>query len=249
VENRLSTILQEHYNELVQAYEGLNLYINKDGPSYVRGKLKFSVQDGQITIDDAFEMELLIPENYPSDPPVVFETGGRIPEGFHKYSDKSLCLGTPLEIRMKFKENPTLLAFTREQIIPFLYSFCYYEKYGRMPYGEHAHGGQGILESYKHIFHTNSDISTLGLLKILAENNYRGHHDCPCGSGKKLRNCHGDQILEIIKYQNQVQFIEDYIRSVVFFKESGYDLPEALYSEKIMKHFSKKVMPKIEKKT
>jgi hypothetical protein len=241
MENRLSTILQEHYDELAQAYKGLILHTDKNGPSYVRGTLKFRIQDGQITIEDAFEIELLIPKKYPSDPPVAFETGGRIPGTFHKYSDKSLCLGTPLEIRMKFKDNPTLLAFTREQVIPFLYSFCYYERYGKFPYGEHAHGGQGILESYRCIFHIDSGIATLGLLKILAEDNYRGHHDCPCGSGKKLRHCHGNQILEIIKYQNQDDFIKDYIVSMFFFKESGHTVPLSLYSEKIMKRFSKKV--------
>jgi len=248
VENKLLlTTLQEHFEDLAQAYKGLTLYANKDGLSRVLGKLKFCIQDGQITIEDAFEIELLIPENYPSDPPVAFETGGRIPGDFHKYSDKSLCLGTLLEIHTKFKNNPTLLGFVRELLIPFLYLFCYYEKYGKFPYGEHAHGGQGILEFYRLIFHTDSDIATLGLQKILAENNYRGHHDCPCGSEKKLRHCHGNQILEIIKYQNQDNFIEDYIRSIDFFKKSGYKLPLSFNSEKIKKRLSK-IMPKLEKK-
>ena len=32
----------------------------------------------------------------------------------------------------------------------------------------------------------------------LRKKNIKGHHSCPCGSGKRLRNCHERQIKELL---------------------------------------------------
>ena len=34
---------------------------------------------------------------------------------------------------------------------------------------------------------------------MIYKNQYRGHMSCICGSGKKLRDCHGKYMLPIIK--------------------------------------------------
>jgi hypothetical protein len=49
----------------------------------------------------------------------------------------------------------------------------------------------------------------LALLKIMADGSYRGHHPCPCGSGKILRKCHGPIMLRLLKIQRNDQFFND----------------------------------------
>ena len=65
---------------------------------------------------------------------------------------------------------------------------------------------EGILEYYKELFSVQDGWQVLGLLKILADDNYKGHTLCPCGSGQKLRNCHGNLLREIKEYQKPADF-------------------------------------------
>ncbi len=36
-------------------------------------------------------------------------------------------------------------------------------------------------------------------LRLLSMNEVKGHHPCPCGSGKALRQCHRDEVDELKK--------------------------------------------------
>lgn len=196
-----SELVEKHYYELISIYPGLILEKKVDDCWRVSGILKFEKSYNEVIIGDEYAIEIYISQYYPHEPPVVFERGNRIPRDFHKLEDNALCLGAPLELRMKFSQTPTLLAFVDNFVIPYLYSYSYFEKYGSMPFGELSHGGKGILEYYFSVFDTNDIELVKQLLTILSENRYRGHHICPCGSGLKIRKCHGKKLLEIMKYQ------------------------------------------------
>ena len=48
------------------------------------------------------------------------------------------------------------------------------------------------------------------LLQIEANEQYRGHHSCFCGSGRKMRDCHGQKILYFYQYPElREQLISD----------------------------------------
>lgn len=202
-------LIQSQFNELKSIYPGLSLLEKDDGIFLIQGMLDFSANYNEVIIEDIFDIEIVIPVGYPHNLPEVREIGGRIPRNFHTYSDGTLCLGAQLSIRMKFIRNPTLNTFVQELIIPYLYSFCHKRIYKTMPYGELSHGGQGILEFYCELFNTKSEDVAIGFLRILA-GNYRGHQSCPCGSGNKLRDCHGESIRMISTYQDQNSFKYDY---------------------------------------
>lgn len=235
------TIIQKYFIELTEQYPCLTLTRNNNNYDtwMVQGMLEFSATYEGISIRDNFQIELTITKDYPDIPPIAKETGGRIPKEFHQNPDGSLCLGAPLEVRMKFTKNPSLLGFVKEQVIPFLFSFCYFQQHGRMPFGELSHGEKGILEYYAQLFNVTSEIATVELLKILAENNYKGHHNCPCGSGKRVRNCHGGLLREINSYQNKDEFLYDYAHCLKHFNETGQKLPSSLINKKLMKRIIK----------
>ena len=76
-------------------------------------------------------------------------------------------------------------------------------------------------------------------MKILAENNYKGHYICLCGSGKRLRHCHGELIRKITGYQSQDDFIYDYVQCLTHLQKSEQQIPRELFSKKIANRLNK----------
>lgn len=233
-------IVQEQFLELQGLYKKLSLEdLGETNGILIQGILDFSARGKGQLINDSFKIEILVPESFPGGHPSVKEVGGRIPDTFHHLDDGSLCLGAPLYMRMVFIQNPTLLGFVQNLVIPYLFTFCYWEKFGEMPFGELSHGWKGIMEYYRELFNSSSDVVVINLLKILAEDNYRGHHYCPCGSGKIIRRCHGE-VLKIIKeYQPRENFIDDYCRCLLFYKKRVDKIPPSLISPKIWQYIEK----------
>jgi len=98
-----------------------------------------------------------------------------------------------------------------------------------MPHGELSHGGKGLMEYYMDLFTVSSESAVLGLLqKILAADDYRGHHDCPCGSGWTVRQCHGAILLTLKKIQDQGRFFYDCLHVLEYMKNDGKDISIAL---------------------
>lgn len=206
----LADLLEEQMQAVREKFPDLRLEKAGDGQFVVRGNLHFRVLHGDREVLDEYDVEISIQANYPDDVPIVRETGGRIPEDFHTFpGNRVLCLGAPLIVKMEFADHRTLVDFIYKQVVPFLFSHSYNRQYGEMPYGELPHGVPGILQSYKELFGVKDDIAALGLLKILADDNYRGHVPCPCGTGLPLRKCHGPQLLKVKPHQRVEQFRGD----------------------------------------
>lgn len=198
--------LYEQFQELCLSFSGLSLQRYAKGPWYVRGRLKFSRAYLKQNIEDEYSIEILIPQDYPLVLPKIFETGGRIPRDFHQYQDGSLCLGAPLATKQKFRRQPSLFGYVEGCVIPYLYSYSYKCKFGKMPFGELSHGGKGILEYYQEVFSVRDPRRVRRFLQILADGSYRGHLRCPCGGGKRLRSCHGELLLELMKVGTPAEF-------------------------------------------
>lgn len=212
--NTISVTIENQFEELRSIYQYLQL-IREEENTYIVGQLRFSASYlGSSPIYDQYDIKIFIPEDFPNEPPRTFECSGKIPSNFHTNPDGTLCLGSPLEVRMKFKNN--LLIYVQDLVVPFLYSYSHYQKYGKLPYGELSHGALGILESYKEMLRVTNNNVVLKFLYILATGKYRGHHVCPCGSAMKIRKCHGPQILTLMKYQDTVEFTQEYMECLNF---------------------------------
>ena len=147
------------------------------------------------TLQKEYQIEIIVPiEN--DDLPTIIETANMIDVGYpHRYKDGSLCLETNTAIRMRFIDGFDLAAWMDEFVEPYFFSYEFYVRYGTFPFGERPHGLNGIIQTYQEIFHANDGGSTCALLRYAAEEAYRGHVSCPCGSGEKLRKCHGQFLM------------------------------------------------------
>lgn len=228
-----TALVQEHFSVLQAQYPGLCLLQNALGAWIVRGTLHFSASYQALDVlDDEYTIELTLPEGYPREVPTARELLERT-KGFHTYNDGTLCLGAPLAVRMAFERNPTLVGFVENCLIPYLYSFSYLNLYGKLPFGELSHGGEGILEFYQELFSIKDAMAVLGLLRILADADYRGHLECPCGSGVKVRNCHGNQLRTIGNRQEPDTFMWDYLFVLECLGKGDVRLPKSCQSKRL----------------
>lgn len=233
-------IVEQQFAVVVKDYPGLALGRNDGGSFTISGKFLFSAEFNGESISDGFDLEVYIPADFPASIPFVKEVGGRIPRDFHTNPDGTLCLNVPIELRKMFRTNGTLYDFMTQSVIHFLYAFCYFEKHGEMPYGEWSHGGKGILEYYRDIFKVKDDALVVGLLRILVDNDYRGHHQCPCGSGLILRECHGSQIRELRGFQTSGQFMYDYVLVLTHILGEAKSIPDTFISKTLKKRLARK---------
>jgi len=94
-------------------------------------------------------------------------------------------LGLLLLYDLIIPNNLHYLDLLKIRVIPYLYTYSYNCKYGSLPYGELAHGWEGILDYYKDLFKIDDNQIILRLVKSLAQNQYMAHSRCPCGSRKR----------------------------------------------------------------
>lgn len=133
--------------------------------------------------------------------PRARETEGRIERTYpHINDDGTLCLAIPVEQRRIFLEQPSLVGFVNRLVIPYLYGYCYWKQHGQHPFDEQQHGWEGIVQYYMDTLHLADELTALAFVCFLFQHGYRGHHDCPCGTGLKVRNCHGPALRNLHRY-------------------------------------------------
>lgn len=217
------TLVLEEFKNLKAAYNFLRLSQDNSGIWIIRGTLSFTARYNEppVEISDKYVVKVELPKKYPRELPRAKETAGRIPSDFHRNHDDSLCLGSRLKVWEKFKKDPTLIGFVKNLLIGYLYSFSHLEEYGRLPFGELSHFGEGVLESYQKRFNVTDNLQVIGLLKFLIENNCRSGKRCPCKSGRKLKKCHGKQLLGILNFMPITELLKDYHNCVNHIGESN----------------------------
>ena len=185
--------------ELRRIHSGLTEIEERTRETVVSGELPFEAShEGLATITESFDIELFIPEAYPSELPWVRETGTRIDCDYrHVFQNGRLCLAVPVEERRIFARQPSLLGFVNRLVVPYLYGYCYWKEFGQHPFGEQSHGAEGIADYYVERLELDNDLAALAVVASLLEHGYRGHHRCPCGSGKIVRKCHGAALREL----------------------------------------------------
>lgn len=190
--------LEDEIQALCQTFDGLD-YTVSSKLTNISGVISFNAHyEGLESIEDWFEVEIVVPEEYPTLLPIVSELQGKIHNNYeHLYPNSTFCLATPLAERQAFNQEPTLLGFVNNLVIPYLYSYCFLKKYGYYPFEDRSHGLDGIVEHYLDIFDTDAKPELFEGLFRIEKNGYRGHLPCPCGSGNIVRKCHKDVVMDI----------------------------------------------------
>jgi hypothetical protein len=196
---KIKALIDKELHEIEVDYPCLH-YRETDGKIVLEGEIRFNLKCMSVgeQIQDAYLIQICIPEDYPDNPPIAKEIGGKIADNFHKSKDSILCLDVPMRVHMIFRENPSLKHFIRELLEPYLYCHSYWKKHnGEMPFGYWAHYGEGILDAYSEYFGVENREAIIDFLKLLSARNYKQNILCPCGKGLKIKKCHGKKFLQI----------------------------------------------------
>lgn len=223
--------VKKQVRELTRVHNGLACISCGKRETVVKGGLRFEAShEGLPTISDRFDIELTVPKKYPEVLPRARETGGAVdPDYEHINSDGTFCLATPVDARVIFSERESLLGFVDFLVVPYLYGYCYWKKHGRHPFGERPHGGEGIVQYYKEELRLDNCVAALSAVSFLLEHGYRGHLNCPCGSGFKVRDCHGRTLLKLHEHHTKDTLKYDFEEALRFCLETGEGtIPKAL---------------------
>lgn len=203
--------IADQISAVTERYPSLSVIPDKDG-YLLTGIVTMAKTYNDVPLYDEYHIKIFIPSDFPRHIPSVFDTNNDVPEEFmHFLGDGSFCLGAYCDLRSFLDTHPSIVGFIDEIVMSYLYSVSYFRTYGVLPYGARSHGVQGKIEAYQERYSTdNNRVLAYLLFCLLGEIPYRGHHLCPCGSGKHLRNCHGSQLIRDIRspylrdYQNDV---------------------------------------------
>lgn len=153
----------------------------------------------EIRMTGKFDLEIVVPGDFPLAFPRVRELSNCIDEDYpHQYTNGQFCLASDLELRMFFSQDTDICSFIEKYVIPYLYTYRFYEEYGVYPYGERSHGTMGNLEYLQDLFQVDDWKQVLDFMLFVVQSSYRGHLLCPCGSGKRIRNCHGEILKKVM---------------------------------------------------
>jgi hypothetical protein len=156
-------------------------------------------------------LEINFPVDYPDKPPIVKELNNKIPASFHRNPDGYLCLCTPVEQHLTFFQSPTLENFMLNLLNPYLLSWLWYDRFNEMPWGERKHGDIGLIESYRDLLKLKDIRHTISFMVEFVKNKLHHKENCPCGSGRLFRKCHGNIIYKYEYSLPKGQLINDFI--------------------------------------
>jgi hypothetical protein len=160
---------------------------------HVRGS--FPILHEEKTLD-RYQIEIEWSEGS-TEVPVLRETGGRIPWFANRHMSKGgfACLFVPEEWLLIPREEKTLLNYLEGPVRDhFLWQSLF--ELGKLPWKDRAHGILGLLQAYSEILGFQGEPSIRLCLEYLSrEQGIKGHWRCPCGSGRRIRQCiHGEKL-------------------------------------------------------
>lgn len=184
--------LKIQVSSLLTAYPGLKLIESTAERIRVQGSIFVNQRHNDFTVRKEYDIEIVLPVNN-HELPYVVDINDQVEYGYHhRYTNGRLCLSTDADFQFRFLDGFEILAWMDEFVELYFFSYEYYRRYKEFPFGERHHGYIGILESYQDRLHTSDGSETFNVMINIATKPYRGHQPCPCGSGNKVRDCHGD---------------------------------------------------------
>ena len=202
----------QQVNSLLQIYDKLHIEKESNEEIILLGEILVNRTSLSYHVYKAYKIEIHIPLES-DELPYMLDVGNAIdPNYSHRYISGKLCLETDSMIRIRFIDGFDLVSWMLEFVEPYFFSYEYYQRYGCFPFGERTHGIDGVLQSYGDIFQEDDLAKVVDILNFINSGRYRGHLPCPCGSGKKMRACHGDSIKPFFENDSLKKIVEDLFR-------------------------------------
>lgn len=181
-------VLSELEAMLRARFPTLHAFI-EDGHCRVRGTYALQTD---ARVFDRYQIEVLLPNDYPSRLSRVWETGGRIPRepDRHVFLDGALCLGTPLALWIGLGGDFKLERVLDIPLRNFLIGNSLVEHGEPWPNGERTHGATGMIEHLSELLGTAQPVMVATFVQAVAAGGVSKHSRCPCASGRKILKCH-----------------------------------------------------------
>lgn len=192
-------------------YPGLRIKPSSGEGLTLAGELHFNATGPNgIAIEDTYEVELVVPADFPRRTPTAQETGGRIAPDFHKLVGDLLCLGAPTELRIRLLTSPTLITFIERIVIPYLFGHTYFKAHKQMPFDELEHGNDGLLQHFASLFGTPSRVAAQEFVRAASlRRRIANKRNCPCGSGRRLGRCHNRKVNRLRDLLGRSWFVQE----------------------------------------
>jgi len=206
VKPQIAQLLNEYSDLTVVQSDSLTVRLN--------GQILVYRIYNDFTLRKTYALDIVIPINS-DELPYVIDIDRQIkPSYHHYYSNNKLCLDTDSNIRIRFIDGLNLVTWMSEYVEMYYFSYEYYQRFGIFPFGERSHGLEGVIQTYQDLLMAKDLKETFLLLKFIKNKVYRGHHLCPCGNGKLLRNCHGQVMLRFYKDARIKKIVIDDINTI-----------------------------------
>jgi hypothetical protein len=189
---RESALLDEIAAAL-ERYPDLRI-VEESGTIGVRGT--FPVVEREEILD-RYQIEIRFPEDYPRSLPGVFEIGRRIPRTVDRHvypATGQACIVVDEEWLATVGERVVFRKFLDGPVRNYFIGQSLVEAGEPWPFGQRSHGAKGLVEAYGEWFDTTDQAVVIRYLDFLTHKQVKGHWTCPCGSGKRLRDCHVDTV-------------------------------------------------------
>jgi len=189
-------LLDQLRDELENRYPDLRVVVDA-GVIYLEGSFALVHEGAEL---DRFQVKILIPPDFPDNIPMVCETAGRIPvdPDWHTYAKGALCVIVPEEWLLN-PESKSILAFLDGPLRNYFLGHAFAESGLKRPMGERPHGSAGLLETYGEWVGSKERTVVENYLMCLSMEKIPRQWFCPCGSGQKIRRCHGEQLKNLQK--------------------------------------------------
>ncbi len=174
----------------------INSIIKVSGVYHVLPREQNNVGGGSLA---DYHIEIELDSRFPDYQPVVRELGDMIPRRseFHINHDGSCCLEV-WEVWLAKNKDKSVQAFFDGPLRNFFLSQLHMREKKTFPFGEYPHGNPGILNGYADVLGCEPDKKViLCNLRVFLHQPPRGHWQCPCGSGQKIRNCCRDRLSKL----------------------------------------------------
>ena len=139
---------------------------------------------------DTYDVQIIIPDTYPTELPEVMEVGGKIKQSPDWHNTIYCCLTTKAIMFAEMKGEVTLEKWLTNYVHKYLGNHVLKVRTGDYASGEFEHGPDGIIHGYKLLFNSEDPKEVQQILKALCGNNTMSKNKiCFCGSGKKYKRC------------------------------------------------------------
>lgn len=211
---------------LLHRYNGLYVNSMSEEKISLMGSITVNMSSLGFTLYKTYRVEIIIPLDS-DELPYVLDVGNQIDGSYpHRYVEGKLCLETDTNIRIRFIDGFSLETWMSEYVETYFFSYEFYQRYGEFPFGERGHGWDGIIQTYSDFFNEADGAKTIKIMASISNGKYRGHALCPCGSGQKLRSCHGPYIMKF--------YMDNRLKSIV--RKDFFLLQEAVQKYNEQQH-------------